>query len=584
MIEFISESSVILVSIILSMQVCWAFAVLVYLPLKNRISSPSKVFLLRFLLIVLPLLAAGFSLFSYNNQGLQNTTITDSTSIQNNSPSLTETKESRILVEPSEQNPSSAESEYTEHLLNQKLSPSKQRFKLPSITFTLPEKITGLILLLWITGAGLLLINVLIKRLHTNWLLKSAYTNTNKEWKTILTSLQRKGYPCGKTKLISLPSWNGSPFSYGCIKSSIVVPESPVRWNRKQRQAVMLHELQHISGHDLITGLALDIVHALFWPCAGVRFLIRQLEQAQEERCDMFAVRSSCNPIEYANLLLDLAYSSNSYVMPGAQGYAGKSSITRRINMIVLNFSAAGGKKKKLVYSAVSSAVIISAALLLVFAQPLVYAKPAENEAAQASISKPVETKTDIEIEASRVKPLSLLDFNNPDFFVENITVPQDNLPHLWPIAENLGKVSMDFGYNKHPITGQTYLHKGVDMTTLRAGDPVIATMDSVVYKVDFDEAYGNLLVLKKGNVLVLYAHLKEFSVKAGDTVKTGTQIGIIGNTGVATGPHLHYGIFVCDDSGNAETGFITDTEEAGLLFHGGYWIDALPLMIIPKV
>jgi murein DD-endopeptidase MepM/ murein hydrolase activator NlpD len=122
-----------------------------------------------------------------------------------------------------------------------------------------------------------------------------------------------------------------------------------------------------------------------------------------------------------------------------------------------------------------------------------------------------------------------------------------------------------------------------VDISNWRAGDPLIATMDSVVYRVDYDQDYGNHVVLKKGNVLVIYAHLKDFSVKAGDTVKAGTTIGHIGNTGISTAPHLHYGVFIYDDTEAAEIFSVSETESAGSLFHGGYWIDALPLMITPK-
>jgi len=209
-----------------------------------------------------------------------------------------------------------------------------ERNVLPVFTLDVSKTAATVIISIWVSVSIILLAIVLVNRIRTNVLLKQAYINKKKEWKKALSALKRKGYDCRNARLYSVPFWNGSPFSFGCIRSSIIVPEASVSWNSEQKQAVLLHEMQHIQGCDLLTGLALDIMNALFWPCALGKFLERQLEQAQEERCDMYAVRSVRNPLEYADLLLNFAYSPNSYVLPGAQGYAGKSSITRRINMI----------------------------------------------------------------------------------------------------------------------------------------------------------------------------------------------------------------------------------------------------------
>lgn len=589
---------VLLIAIFLRVQICRLAAFLILLPFKNFLSPSFKVPMLRFLLLALPLIITGITLYSYNSSGSTSVLSHTDTINMEKEESLSGTITDNGIIEDSllksVQSSSITHTDSAEKYSEQKLTAYNSADKLsahtlaarnvsPVFTLDISKTAAASIISIWISVSIILLTIVLVNRIRTNLLLKRAYINKKKEWKKAISALKRKGYDCGKTRLYSVPFWNGSPFSFGCLRSSIIVPETSVSWNSEQKQAVLLHEMQHIQGHDLLTGLVLDILNALFWPCALGKFLERQLEQAQEERCDMYAVRSVCHPLEYADLLLNFAYSPNSYVLPGAQGYAGKSSITRRINMIVTNLSASGGKKKRVHQVLLSTAMLGCIVLALVFASPLIYAKPAANEAAQTPLSIPAETGVDIEIRASRVKPLSLLDFIHPGFTIENIIVPQDKLPALWPIANNLGHVSMNFGYNLHPITGQTYLHKGVDISNWRAGDPLIATMDSVVYRVDYDQNYGNHVVLKKGNVLAVYAHLKDFSVKTGETVKAGTIIGHIGNTGISTASHLHYGIFICDETENEEAEFITETKEVGLLFHGGYWIDALPLMITPK-
>ncbi len=141
----------------------------------------------------------------------------------------------------------------------------------------------------------------------------------------------------------------------------------------------------------------------------------------------------------------------------------------------------------------------------------------------------------------------------------------------------------MEFGVTKHPITGQPYAHKAVDMSNWRAGDTLVSTLDSVVYAVGYTMNDGNYVVLQKGKVLAFYAHLKDTSVKPGDKISTGTVIGHIGNTGMSTAAHLHYGIFICDDSVNLETIAFTESTDKDLIFPEGYWIDPLPLLNIPK-
>jgi murein DD-endopeptidase MepM/ murein hydrolase activator NlpD len=584
-----------LITIFLRVQICRLAAFIILLPFKNFLSPSFKVPMLRFLLLALPLIITGITLFSYNSSSSASIfSHTDTISMEKEEPlsntitdnGITEDSLLKSAQASSSTHTNSAEKNSADNDSAQKYSADETSDKLsahtlaarnvsPVFTVDISNTSAASIISIWISVSIILLTIVLVNRIRTNLLLKRAYINKKKEWKKAISALKRKGYDCRKTRLYSVPFWNESPFSFGCLRSSIIVPETSVSWNSEQKQAVLLHEMQHIQGHDLLTGLALDIMNALFWPCALGKFLERQLEQAQEERCDMYAVRSVCHPLEYADLLLNFAYSPNSYVLPGAQGYAGKSSITRRINMIVTNLSASGGKKKRVHQVLLSTAMLGCIVLALVFASPLIYAKPAATEAAQAPLSIPAETGVETDITVMGVR--------TPGSKVENFTLQKDILPGLWPVAENPGHLSMSFGFNVHPITGQVYLHKGVDISNWRAGDPLIATMDSVVYRVDYDQDYGNHVVLKKGNVLVIYAHLKDFSVKAGDTVKAGTTIGHIGNTGISTAPHLHYGVFIYDDTEAAEIFSVSETESAGSLFHGGYWIDALPLMITPK-
>ncbi|HNQ96829.1 MAG: M23 family metallopeptidase [Spirochaetales bacterium] len=123
------------------------------------------------------------------------------------------------------------------------------------------------------------------------------------------------------------------------------------------------------------------------------------------------------------------------------------------------------------------------------------------------------------------------------------------DIPSLWPIRGGIGHVSMAFGQNRHPFTGQWYIHKGVDLSTYRAGDSILATADGQVVTAEYDPGFGYYLIIKhKHGFYTRYAHMQSFRVQRGQYVQQGQIIGYIGNTGVSTGPHLHYEVHIGSD------------------------------------
>jgi len=123
------------------------------------------------------------------------------------------------------------------------------------------------------------------------------------------------------------------------------------------------------------------------------------------------------------------------------------------------------------------------------------------------------------------------------------------DIPSLWPIKGGIGHVSMTFGQNRHPFTGQWYIHKGVDLSTYRSGDPIIATADGQVVTVEYAPDFGNYVIIKhKHGFYTRYAHMQSFRVTRGQYVQQGQVIGYIGNTGISTGPHVHYEVHIGSD------------------------------------
>ena len=106
------------------------------------------------------------------------------------------------------------------------------------------------------------------------------------------------------------------------------------------------------------------------------------------------------------------------------------------------------------------------------------------------------------------------------------------------------GKVRISSHFNprrRHPITGITRPHNGTDFA-VRVGTPVYAPADGVVDKAAYTKSTGYYIVIRhRGDYSTVYMHLSKLNVRAGQRVKLGTMIARSGNTGLSTGPHLHY-------------------------------------------
>lgn len=97
----------------------------------------------------------------------------------------------------------------------------------------------------------------------------------------------------------------------------------------------------------------------------------------------------------------------------------------------------------------------------------------------------------------------------------------------------------------KHPVTGRVRPHNGVDFG-LPVGSLVVAPADGIVDKASFSRSAGYYIVVRhSGGLSTVYMHLSKLSVRPGQRVKQGTTLARSGNTGLSTGPHLHYEIRV---------------------------------------
>lgn len=118
------------------------------------------------------------------------------------------------------------------------------------------------------------------------------------------------------------------------------------------------------------------------------------------------------------------------------------------------------------------------------------------------------------------------------------------------PVAAQF-KISSPYGERKDPVTGQEgTFHYGIDFST-PIGTPVVAALDGKIYRAgwqdekDKNKGFGFRVWQVAENtgvkIHVFYGHLSDISVKEGEKIVSGTRIGLSGNTGKSSNPHLHF-------------------------------------------
>jgi murein DD-endopeptidase MepM/ murein hydrolase activator NlpD len=115
----------------------------------------------------------------------------------------------------------------------------------------------------------------------------------------------------------------------------------------------------------------------------------------------------------------------------------------------------------------------------------------------------------------------------------------------IWPVPANRSELSGGnfFGMRFHPIFHEWRMHTGIDIGA-PTGANILASNSGTVLITAYTTGYGNKIVVDHGGGYVtLYAHCSKILVKEGQEVNVGDVIGLIGSTGWATGPHLHFEI-----------------------------------------
>ena len=195
--------------------------------------------------------------------------------------------------------------------------------------------------------------------------------------------------------------------------------------------------------------------------------------------------------------------------------------------------------------AAVVTALILVVAIAVVVSVTVASNRSKKNEAPapsdKPSVTQPAPTPEDTQPPVEDNTPSD----KQPDASAPSTNV-EDKLPSfILPVSGALSK-KHDPKLQVFSQTMNDYrVHLGVDIVTAENA-PVYAAADGVVVRADWYGGYGNCVIIDHGDgIQTLYAHFSKITVKEGDVVKVGDEVGKIGSTGNSTGPHLHFEVHV---------------------------------------
>lgn len=125
----------------------------------------------------------------------------------------------------------------------------------------------------------------------------------------------------------------------------------------------------------------------------------------------------------------------------------------------------------------------------------------------------------------------------------------KENYEFIKPV---IGTVTSTFGVRKSSNPIVSVYHSGLDIAA-NTGTQIIAAIEGEVIEAGTDIYYGKYLKIKRDDIVMIYAHCSKLLVKKGDSIKKGSLIAYVGNTGNSTGPHLHFEVRYKDRLVNPE-------------------------------
>lgn len=131
-----------------------------------------------------------------------------------------------------------------------------------------------------------------------------------------------------------------------------------------------------------------------------------------------------------------------------------------------------------------------------------------------------------------------------PDAKLDWVTIQEINGDLFHRPLHGSYYLSSKYGWRTNPFSGYRTFHNGMDMAAAY-GTSVYAALNGKVTATGFDVTYGNYIIISHPNgYQSMYGHLSAILTTRGQSVTTQTRIGLVGNTGESTGPHLHFTVY----------------------------------------
>ncbi|WP_436515342.1 N-acetylmuramoyl-L-alanine amidase [Ekhidna sp. To15] len=306
------------------------------------------------------------------------------------------------------------------------------------------------------------------------------------------------------------------PFSFF---SNVFMPKS--LFGTDAFDQILAHECEHVRRLHSIDRLLMDSVVSLFWFNPFIYLYRNALIEIHEFQADEVVLDRFKDPVGYQEILFSQLQTAQ---YSGLVSHFNFSMIKKRIVMMNKQRKTTGW-----VY-----ALTVPVTLMVIFA---------------FSSKEAMEPLNDVGDEiASIIGPEDGLNWSRLNLMeptsdpIEPMGLTQENIPEILPL-KSTDKVRMTsgFGMRMHPVQKVRKMHLGMDFAC-PIGTEVLATANGKVTGVKTMEGYGKLITVTHGDTYrTKYAQLSEFKVKEGDVVKKGDIIGLSGNSGMSTAPHLHY-------------------------------------------
>ena len=353
-----------------------------------------------------------------------------------------------------------------------------------------------------------------------------------------------------------------SPFLTGW-QGVVVLPDTDGMTGEARRYS-MAHELSHLrrgDERDRLIGAALITLNWFNWP---LRRIERELNAAREIACDRDTLKAlgGAQRKAYAAALIDMMRSAAPAV--SAFGPSNRRHREMRIQAIMTQPVARKGRAIWLAATVLATAVPLAGAQALVTERRPAHAphavhltqtvspglpeRPASELRAVRAVA-PTVPAVPVTAAVPAPAPRVMVDPSAPAAPHTHVHSGQASFgtavtpPHLTH-AVTQGRITSRYGERPARPAGAPAVHHGYDIAAER-GTPVAAPGAGVVVHAAAgyrgSEAWGNTIAIDHGNGWqTVYAHLEGFDVAEGDQVAAGEQIGRVGATGRATGPHVH--------------------------------------------